>query len=258
MLGRKAQALIGLSFLVTLGLLSGCTKPEQKAEPRASETSRSQPPGLLEYIELTTAGSAADDTLPMVIAVHGLGDQPANFKNVLKDIKFPARIILPRAPIKWNVGFAWFLTRLASRDWDALGRGIWASAKQVADLIAHLGKKLPTKGSPVLWGFSQGGMISFAVAVNHPETIGLSIPIGGMLPKQSWPKAKQGNIKYPPIRALHGDADTLVPIQMSRDTVEHLAGLGFDASLQSYRGVPHAISPQMHRELVNLIFNVTN
>jgi phospholipase/carboxylesterase len=253
MQAKKAQYFISFLFLY-LGLQTGCAEPEQKASPEPVE----QPQKLLDYVETTTAGAAANASLPLIIAVHGLGDTPANFKRILGDINFQARIIIPRAPIKWHVGFAWFTTRIASGQWDALSKGIESAAELVSKLIIHIAKKVPTKGKPALWGFSQGGMISFAVAVNHPKIVGLSIPIGGMLPQQLWPKTKKPQIAYPPIRALHGEADDLVPIKLCRDTVERLKALGFDAELQSYPGVPHSIDEKMHRDLVELLRDTTN
>ena len=55
--------------------------------------------------------------------------------------------------------------------------------------------------------------------------------------------------RFPPIRALHGDADGLVPIQPAREAVAHLAGAGVDVTLTEYGGVGHSITPGMRREL---------
>ena len=42
-------------------------------------------------------------------------------------------------------------------------------------------------GKVVVTGFSQGGMLSYALALHHPELIEYALPISGMLPEVLWP-----------------------------------------------------------------------
>ncbi len=231
---------------------SGCN-PNGGDADKKSPSSQTQPAGLLQFIETRTGQSTDADSLPLVVAVHGLGDRPESFKGLLADLPVPARIVTPRAPIEWNMGYAWFRVRIRSKNWDALSAGIARAAKQVAVLISHLRQKHPTRGAPILCGFSQGGMISYAVAVHHPETIGLAIPMSGYLPKPLWPTAKKAATEYAPIRALHGEGDALVPLQPTREALEHLARLGFDASLTTYPGTSHTVDAAMRRDLFQLI-----
>ncbi len=255
---HRELALKTRAFLFVITVLTALAAAQLGCNPSGAgtkETSskQSRPAGLLQAIETRTRHSAGVDPLPLVVAVHGLGDRPESFKTLLADLPAPARIITPRAPIEWNMGYAWFRVRIRSRNWNALSAGITRAAKQVAVLIDHLRDKYPTRGTPILCGFSQGGMISYAVAVHHPETIGLAIPVSGYLPKPLWPAAKNAATKYAPIRALHGSADALVPLQPTREAVEHLARLGFDASLTAYPGTPHTVDAAMRRDLYRLI-----
>jgi len=252
----KRRIVIGL-FGLFLALPAACqrtehAKNETAPAPPPSETAQ-EPPGLLEYLEIVTAKARKTDPLPLIVAVHGLGDRPKHFKHLLEDLPLQARVVFPRAPISWGMGFAWFRTRIASGDLRNLSTGIARAAKQVAVLVGVLKKKRPTRGEPILCGFSQGGMISFAVAVRHPESIGLAIPIGGVLPRPLWPKEKKPDASYPPIRALHGGADALVLPGPTTEAVEHLRGLDFDVSLKKYPGVSHTVSGTMRRDLFKLI-----
>ena len=52
-----------------------------------------------------------------------------------------------------------------------------------------------------------------------------------------------------PVRALHGTADTLVPIDAARAAVRHLAQTGYQAELREFDGVQHSITPEMLRVL---------
>ncbi|MCP4677938.1 MAG: hypothetical protein GY854_20970 [Deltaproteobacteria bacterium] len=249
---RIVIGLVGI-FLATTAACQRTEHVKNETTPSPSSATPQESPELLEYVEIVTGGAKETEPLPLIVAVHGLGDRPKHFKQLLEDLPARARVILPRAPISWGMGFAWFRTRIASGDFHALSAGIARAAKQVAVLIGVLKKKRPTRGAPILCGFSQGGMVSFAVAVRHPEAIGLSIPIGGLLPRPLWPKEKKPGVSYPPIRALHGGADDLVQPGPTSAAVKHLRGLDFDVTLTEYPGVPHTVSGSMRRDLFKLI-----
>jgi predicted esterase len=52
------------------------------------------------------------------------------------------------------------------------------------------------------------------------------------------------------IFAQHGEADPLVPIERTRESVERLKALGVSVELRTYPGVSHAVTPVMHREVL--------
>jgi phospholipase/carboxylesterase len=146
---------------------------------------------------------------------------------------------------------------VASGNFKELAIGIARAAKQNADLIDHLLKKKPVRGRPIFLGFSQGGMISFAMALHHPENIGLVIPISGLLPVPLWLKEKNREVTYPKVRVLHGGRDSLVPIEPSRKAVAHLSSQGFDVKLMEYPEASHTITLAMRKELFRLIEEAT-
>ena len=53
----------------------------------------------------------------------------------------------------------------------------------------------------------------------------------------------------PPVFAMHGDADTLVPIAPARDTVAALTRAGYDAEMRELPGVGHTIASSERSEL---------
>jgi len=209
--------------------------------------------GDLYYLEIVTGGADPEAELPMVVAIHGLGDEPRNFAGVVADLPVPARVILPRAIDDYEVGWSWFPVRAADPDVDALAEGIARAAAVVDTGIEKLERERPTSGKPVVVGFSQGGMLTFALAVNHPDRYAAAVPVGGWLPPPLWPDDGADVTKVPPIVALHGDADPAVKIQPTRDAVARLATLGIDAQLHEYADIRHAIPPQMRAELHALI-----
>jgi phospholipase/carboxylesterase len=98
-------------------------------------------------------------------------------------------------------------------------------------------------------------MLSFALAVQHPELVAVALPVSGWLPESLilGPKPDAA----PPIVALHGDADEVLTIQRTRDAVAKLRSAGYDAELLEYPGVGHGVSGQMRRELYRRLAEAT-
>jgi phospholipase/carboxylesterase len=213
--------------------------------------------GELEYVERLSGDAKPTDVLPMVVAVHGLGDRPESFALLLAGLESKARIILPRGPSPWGQGFAWFPFRSADGDDTESARGIARSADLLVELIARLRRTLPTAGRPVITGFSQGGMLSYAVAMRHPQAVSMAVPVSGFLPASLWPQPSRPRLAekgaVPSVRAFHGEADKVVPIEPARWTIAVMQDQGMDASLTAYPGVGHTVAAGMRRDLLTVL-----
>lgn len=231
--------------------------PAAKAPPTVEETPK--PPqveyaeaGGLHYLEIVTGGADPSAALPMLVAIHGLGDRPEAFSHLLDAFPERARVILPRGIDDFEGGFSWFSTRARDPDVDKLAAEIKSAADVIAKGLAVLHKERPTKGKPIVTGFSQGGMLTFTLALHHPDVVGYAVPVGGWLPPPLWPEAKP-DAKGPTVIALHGTVDAAVRYEPTKEAVDKLAELGFPVTLQTYEGVPHAIPPVVHRDLTDLL-----
>lgn len=219
-------------------------KAEASPEPQLPQA------GPLHYHEVVLGGATADEALPMIVAIHGLGDTPQNFAGLFATFPEKARLILPRAidPTEGG-GFSWFPIRARNPDVDALSEGIQASADKVAQAIEMLEKDKPTLGKPIVTGFSQGGMLTFTLAVHHPERVGAAVAVGGWLPPPLWPQSKPEDTEVPALWALHGTDDNAVAFEPTSEAVQHLSKLGYEVKLQPYEGVRHVITPEIQRDL---------
>lgn len=208
--------------------------------------------GEIHYLEFVTANADPEAPLPMIIAIHGLGDSPQGFRTLLEGFDRPARVILPRAlDAHEDGGWSWFPIRARDRDVAALAQGIDHAADVLAPAIAQLTEQRPTIGKPIVTGFSQGGMLSFALAVEHGELFAAALPIGGWLPEPLWPA--NATASAPPILAFHGDADAAVRYEPTKLCVEQLRGLGYPVELRTYVGVGHMISPEIHADFMQAL-----
>jgi phospholipase/carboxylesterase len=223
-------------------------------QPAGDPGPKLQTAGSLQYLEIVLGGAQPDEPLPMIVAIHGLGDAPENFAHLFDTFTEKARLVLPRGvdPSEGG-GWSWFPLRARDADVDGLSRGIASSADAIAEAIAELKSQRPTRGAPIVTGFSQGGMLAFAVAARHPEVVGAALPIGGWLPPPLVPQSLREGVKYPPIHAFHGTEDVAVKYAPTVASVQALTALGVPAELHTYEGVGHVITPEIHRDVTDAI-----
>lgn len=202
----------------------------------------------VDYVLRQVGGVSDTDTAPMVIAIHGLGDAPERLVKLLDGIVSPARLVFPRGLTPHGNGYSWF-SRGPHRT-----KEIQSAAAKLAEMITTLTERYPTRGKPAVTGFSQGGMLTYALAVGHGDKISIAIPLAGALPPALVPlRAPAGS---PPIFGLHGDADTVLPITPTRDLTQLLRERGFTADLTEYPGVKHTVSPAMHRAMMRHLHTI--
>jgi phospholipase/carboxylesterase len=223
--------------------------PPPRAAPESVETPAPRPEERppLEFLEVHTAGASANARLPLVIAIHGLGDTPQGFAPVIAELPVPARVLLPQAPTAYSQGYAWFRFR-PGRTEEELAEGISEGTERVAAFVDWARKARPTSGLPVITGFSQGGMLSFALAVRLQDRLKAAIPVSGGLPRPLWPSTTPPP-NAPQIIAFHGEDDTVVPPSSGEKSIAHLAQLGFPATYRSFPGVGHSIPTSVRRAL---------
>ncbi len=201
---------------------------------------------LLRTVEIVTGGAAPDARLPMIIAVHGLGDRPEAFVRLFEGLPLQARVIAPAGKRAYGRGYTWFaLSTDAGVDRVADMRD---SAQRLAHLATTLTQTRPTVGKPVITGFSQGGMLSFLACADTPALYAACLPVGGLLPSPLRPDAKPRGTA-PPVYALHGGADTRVPLAGARQTVAAFVASGRPAELQVFPGVGHRLPAPVRRAL---------
>jgi len=249
---RDQRHLLALLLLAAAGAALAHDPPRPgPADPAPPPTILEGEVGGLKYLEVVPGHVAPEGRLPMLVAIHGLGSHPRHFLRAFQGLREPVRLILPQGPTPHRNGFSWFpLARAdAGADLGPMEAGIRASAARIARLLATLVPARPTVGKPIVTGFSQGGMLSFALALHHPEVVGLAIPVAGFLPPGLLPGTRPAGARIPPIVALHGQADRRIKIDWVRAGVADLARAGIPVTLYEYPRVGHQLHGQMVQEL---------
>ena len=260
--------MIALRHALSVALLAGCIRksqpdaglaPAPPSTPAVSAVAAppaptpTPPPApapapALRFVTRVTGGADERARLPLVIALHGLGDTPEAFIEVVTSMGLRLRVAAPAAINRWGDGYSWFGMRAE------LPRARWvAEMRHAAEVttaeVQRVAASQPTCGLPILLGFSQGAMLSYAALARPGAGVFAALPIGGMLPRELWPEARDVGGLLPSVTAFHGEADARVSLDEDRATSDAFRDVGFRADLRTYPGVGHAIPPAVARDV---------
>lgn len=224
------------TLLLVVGFVA-CSRTRAERRPTAPE---------LHYVE-RVVGASRDERLPLVLALHGLGDTPESFVELFDGLDAAVRIVAPRAPDPHSVGSSWFPIDDRARAPAA----IYDRADKLARFLSRMASLRPTRGRPIVTGFSQGGILTFALASQHAGTLSAAIPIAGLLPDQGPPvgKSREGFR----VVALHGTEDARIPYREGVKAVKRLREAGMQVELIDFPGVGHSIPEAMHRRYLDAL-----
>lgn len=251
----------------------GCSRKPAPARPAGSAAARPlseapsagpvAPPGEsgsttrgeiagVRYLEHMTGGARPEERVPMIVALHPMGGDPADLLQLLRRYRRRARLILPYGHPSGGM-YIWYDS---VRD-DVAASLVTQEAERIAAALAALLAARPTIGKPLVTGFSQGGIMTFALAVTHPEALAAAFPISGLLPPSLYPSAALSSrprpAKLPPVAAFHGASDLAVPTRGARASIAELRRAGYPAELREYAGVEHDISDEEEGEILERI-----
>ena len=192
-------------------------------------------PAFLSY--RVVADPEAPPNTPIVIAVHGLGDNANGFVFLVKRLRLPFRFVIPNGPFRTRgKGRSWYRrhSQLAEGDVDA-------SSLRVRELVDQVRSRWPDAGKPYLMGFSQGGVMTYAMAARHPDLFSGLVSIAGYLipDDQQFPRARPG---YPPVLIVHGKHDAVVRHQLGEEAMSRLKSQGWKVDIFTHSG-QHRVPP---------------
>ncbi len=231
--------------------LTEAADPEQAGEPLPDGVegvqAREHRVAGLYVLEVVLGHVPFDAELPLVVMLHGRGDRPRVPGGPFAGAPTPMRLILPRAPKPLGSGFTWLPLSVTENRADVMADTLRRRADQLAQVIAHFRTVRPSQGKVIVAGFSQGAMLTYSLAMLHPEHVDVALPIAGWLPPPLVPD-EVPPMRRVPIRAIHGDADPVVRIEPTRQLVERLRGLGYEVEWVEEPGAAHVVSPTMNAQ----------
>jgi phospholipase/carboxylesterase len=187
------------------------------------------------------------DKNPVLILLHGYGSNEEDLFSFASELPETYYIISVRAPFDMGyVSYAWYAINF---DADENKFSDIPQAQQSRDLIANfideLVSKYPIDAKKVtLIGFSQGCILSYAVAVSYPQKIQRVVAMSGYFnSKIAIEGFEKNNFENLNIFSSHGSVDQVVPVAWGRKAQPELSQLGIDIIYKEYP-IGHGVSPQ--------------
>ncbi len=187
------------------------------------------------------------DKNPVLILLHGYGSNEEDLFSFASELPDNYYVVSARAPYDMQYGsYAWYAINF---DADENKFSDVEQAKTSRDLVANfiddLVAKYPIDAENVtLIGFSQGCILSYAIALSYPEKIKRIVAMSGYLnPEMLHQDYLKNNLSNLKVFSSHGTVDQVVPVEWGRKAKPFLDNLGIENIYKEYP-IGHGISPQ--------------
>lgn len=184
---------------------------------------------------------------PLLVLLHGYGSNEQDLFSFANELPDDLLIISARAPLSLSFGsYAWYTIHLDASDgkFSDIPQAIKAR-DTIANFIDEITINFKVNNSNIfLLGFSQGTILSYAVALNYPNKIQHVIALSGYINSELLPeKLNKEDYKNLDIYISHGSVDQVLPVDWARKAPGFLDNLGVKNSYQEYP-VGHGVAPQ--------------
>ncbi len=194
------------------------------------------------------------DKNPLLLLLHGYGSNEEDLFSFASELPDEYYVISARAPYDLQYeSYAWYAINF---DADENKFSDLDQARSSRDLIANFIDELianyPIDANNItLIGFSQGAILSYAVALSYPEKVQRIVAMSGYfnteIAKEEFESNDFSNLK---LFASHGSVDQVVPVDWARKAKPVLDSLGIENVYKEYP-IGHGISPQNFYDFKN-------
>jgi phospholipase/carboxylesterase len=187
---------------------------------------------------------ASEPSSRLAVVLHGLGDSMAGFSQMPHWLGLPwLNYLLVNAPQRYYIGYAWF-------DLDRPEPGVLAARERLRALFAELAAQGWPSADTLLFGFSQGCLMSLDFALRHPEPLAGIVGVSGYayalerLETELHPRAREQSWLV-----THGTHDELLPIAHTRAQVRQLQAAGIPIAWHEFAKT-HTLDPEHELPLI--------
>ncbi|AEH02471.1 alpha/beta hydrolase [Lacinutrix sp. 5H-3-7-4] len=190
--------------------------------------------------------SSLKENAPLLILFHGYGSDENDLFSFATELPEELFIVSARAPYPMQpFGNAWYAINFDAE------KGKWSDNEQaiksrdlIASFIDEVIAKYPVnKDNVSLLGFSQGSILSYAVALTYPEKIKNIIALSGYVNSDLFEIKSKDNYKHLSFYCSHGSVDQVIPVDWARQSPKFLEALDIDYKYSEFP-VGHGVAPQ--------------
>ena len=194
------------------------------------------------------------DKNPLLLLLHGYGSNEADLFSFAEELPDHYYVISARAPYDLQYGsYAWYAINFDANenkfsDVDQARNSRDLIVRFIDELIAHYPIN-PNKIS--LIGFSQGSILSYAIALSYPEKIQKVVAMSGYLnTEMAIENYRNNDFSKLKLFVSHGTVDQVIPIDWARKSPGILENLGIQNVYKEYP-IGHGVSPQNFYDFKN-------
>lgn len=185
----------------------------------------------------------------LVIFVHGFGADGGDLislSSVLGPHLPDTSFVAPNAPHRCSVnpgGYEWFPIPWIDGTPEAVARDVFYETAALFDgwLDQIMLEENVTSAETILFGFSQGTMLSLHQGVRRRDTLAGIVGFSGRLLHPE--TLSQEAVSRPPVLLVHGDLDMVVPPSDMPAAEKALLAAGFEVETHISQGMGHGIAP---------------
>ncbi len=221
--------------------ISGCLCAQGEYEKKQFVSQQ----GTLNYRLLRPDAEAGQEKYPLILFLHGGGERGSDnekqlshgsemFRNPVNREKYPAYVLYPQCPEEGYWAYRNRPETFAPAQMPS-GEPVTPVMMLVKGLLDEY-LSLPDVDTDRIYviGLSMGGMGTFDLVIRYPEVFAAAIPICGTVNPSRLEAAKSVSF-----RIFHGDKDSTVPVDGSREAYKALKRAGTNVEYIEFPGVNH-------------------
>jgi phospholipase/carboxylesterase len=196
---------------------------------------------------------------PLLILLHGYGSNEVDLFSFAPELPEELLIISARAPLSLGFGgFSWY-----SINFDATSNSKFSNLEEarqsidkIEEFIDEIVKKYKVNSNKIfLLGFSQGAILSYALAMRNPQKIKNTLALSGYINTELIPQdLTPEKVKELDFFISHGTVDQVLPIEWVRKSLPILDSLKISYNFNEYP-IGHGINPQNFSDFKNWIID---
>lgn len=190
---------------------------------------------------------------PLLVLIHGYGSNEEDLFGFASELPDEFHILSLRAPHTLSFGmYAWYgIDFVNMQKFNNIPEGL-SSINQIVQFIDAF---LEVHDMSEVWlcGFSQGAILSYAIALNHPDKV-KNIAILSGYPEIDFIGEKIAEKDFSNLNFFisHGLEDMVIPVEWAREGKPLLDNLNIKNEYHEYRS-GHGIVPQNFYDLLSWI-----
>lgn len=169
---------------------------------------------------------------PALLMLHGRGSNEMDLIDLAGALDGRFLTLSPRAPFALGFGYHWYeLSRVGVPDPQTFEQGLATLRRFVHEAVDGYGID---PAQLYVLGFSQGAVMTGALALTNPPLVAGAVMLSGYLPLHSGLPIDEPALAGRPYFVAHGTQDAVIPVTFGREARAYLERVAVDLTYHEY------------------------